>query len=63
VGGGSAASAASAAPGRLVATASGTNFHLPDCSVVKGRRGVRTVSASEAAKMEPCRICEPLVHS
>lgn len=54
-GGGSATTSAA----RFVATASGTNFHTPDCSVVKGRRGLRTISASQAAKMEPCRICQP----
>jgi hypothetical protein len=53
---------AGAPAGRLVATATGTNFHRPDCSVVKGRRGVKTVTATQAAAMEPCRICEPLVH-
>ncbi|HZN14663.1 MAG TPA: hypothetical protein VFB78_10375 [Acidimicrobiales bacterium] len=62
--GGSANGQAAASPvagQRLVATATGTNFHRPDCSVVKGRRGLRSISESDAARMQPCRICEPLV--
>jgi hypothetical protein len=61
--GGSAAVAESSRRGeRLVATGSGTNYHRADCSVVRGRRGVRTVSAAEARDMQPCRICEPVLH-
>jgi hypothetical protein len=48
---------------RFVATGSGTNFHRPDCSVVRGRDNTRTVTAAQAADMQPCRICEPLVHT
>jgi hypothetical protein len=43
----------------LVATASGTMFHRPDCPVVAGREGVRPVRA-DAPGYKPCRICEPL---
>lgn len=46
----------------FVATASGTNFHVPGCSMVANRTGgLRTVSEREAAGMKPCRICDPLV--
>jgi hypothetical protein len=62
--GASAASAGSPTRGdRLVATGTGTTFHRPDCAVVARRKGVRTISEADAAKMQPCRICEPLVHS
>jgi hypothetical protein len=45
----------------FVATGSGTNFHLPDCPVVaRSRRNVRPVSARDAQRMQPCRICDPL---
>ena len=59
-GNGSAATTTGAARGaKFVATKSGSNFHRPDCTVVARRRGLRTISAAEAKKMEPCRICEP----
>ena len=51
-----------AATGRLVATKTGTNFHRPDCAVVARRRNLRTISEAQAGSMQPCRICEPLVH-
>ena len=52
---------AAAATARFVATGSGTNFHLPDCPVVaRNRRNVRAVSARDAERMQPCRICDPL---
>ena len=66
VGNGSATSTSTssrAESAKFVATKSGTNFHRPDCSVVARRRGLRSISASEAESMEPCRICEPLVHA
>lgn len=44
---------------RLVVTGTGSMVHRADCSVVAGRDGVRTVSAAEAEKMKPCRICQP----
>jgi hypothetical protein len=45
----------------FVATAGGSNFHLPDCPVVaRSRRGVRPVTARAAEDMQPCRICDPL---
>jgi len=47
----------------FVATASGTNFHRPDCPIVaRHPRGLRTVSEKAAHNLAPCRICEPLVH-
>ena len=53
--------AAAAAEPAFVATGSGTNFHLPDCPVVaRSRRNVRAVSARDAKRMQPCRICDPL---
>jgi hypothetical protein len=53
------ASAASAAAGSFVATASGTNFHTPDCPIVSGRTGLRRLTAAQAKGMKPCRICDP----
>ena len=44
---------------QFVATASGTMFHLPDCSVVVNRPKLRKVRGDEAG-MEPCRLCDPL---
>jgi hypothetical protein len=44
--------------GTLVATATGTMLHRPDCPVVVNREGVRRVRA-DAAGFEPCKICEP----
>ena len=44
---------------RYVATASGTMFHLPDCSVVTNRPKLRKVRGDEPG-MEPCRLCDPL---
>jgi hypothetical protein len=45
--------------GEYVATKSGTFFHLPDCSAVEGRKGLRKVSP-QTRGLEPCRICDPL---
>lgn len=47
------------AKGKLVATATGTMFHRPDCTVVTGRSGLRTVSADEPG-LTPCKLCDPL---
>jgi hypothetical protein len=44
---------------QFVATATGTMFHLPDCSVVANRPKLRKVTGDEAG-MEPCRLCDPL---
>jgi hypothetical protein len=43
----------------LVATATGTMLHRPDCSVVVGRDRLRPVSAG-APGMTPCSLCQPL---
>jgi hypothetical protein len=43
----------------LVATATGTMLHKPDCPVVVGKDGLRRLPA-DAAGFKPCRICEPL---
>jgi hypothetical protein len=44
--------------GMLVATATGSMLHRPDCPVVANREGVRRVKA-DAPGFEPCKICEP----
>ena len=49
-----------AAAGTLVATATGTMLHRPDCPVVANRPGVRRVKPGTAG-FEPCKICEPEV--
>ncbi len=53
--------AASSVPGTLVATATGTMFHRPDCQVVAGRPAaeLRTVRLP-APELSPCRLCTPL---
>ena len=56
---GSRSSAANGGKPKLVATANGSQFHRPDCSVVAGKDGLRSVSGSEAG-LKPCRICDPL---
>jgi hypothetical protein len=43
----------------LVATATGTMLHRPDCEVVADRDDVRAVPAG-APGFTPCRICNPL---
>jgi hypothetical protein len=44
----------------LVATPSGTFYHLPTCPVAQQRRDrLRPVSEHEATAMRPCRICDP----
>jgi hypothetical protein len=49
-----------AAPG-FVATPNGTNFHLPGCPIIATRTSsLRPVGPEEAARMRPCRVCEPL---
>jgi hypothetical protein len=56
---GSGPSAATALrPGTLVATASGTMMHRPDCPAVTGKENLREVSADEG--LRPCGICRPL---
>jgi len=47
-----------AADGALVATATGTMLHRPDCPVVANRPGGRRVKAGTRG-YEPCKICEP----
>ncbi|MDQ1397310.1 MAG: hypothetical protein QOG64_2569, partial [Acidimicrobiaceae bacterium] len=48
----------SAPSSMLVATASGTMMHRPDCSIVAGKDGLREVSPGDSS-LKPCRICEP----
>ena len=47
------------ADGMLVATATGSMLHRPDCPIVVGREGLRRV-APDAKGYEPCKICDPL---
>ena len=47
------------AAGSFVATASGSIFHRPECTVVAGRTDLRRVDP-ERTGLNPCRICEPL---
>jgi len=42
----------------LVATATGTMVHRPDCPVVANRDGI--VAVADASGYRPCKICEPL---
>ena len=55
--------AAGAANGAaFVATASGSNFHRPDCPIVaRHSRGLRAITERAARELAPCRICEPVV--
>jgi multisubunit Na+/H+ antiporter MnhG subunit len=41
----------------LVATSKGTMAHRPDCVVVTGKPGLRTVTVDDA--LEPCKLCDP----
>jgi multisubunit Na+/H+ antiporter MnhG subunit len=41
----------------LVATGKGTMAHRPECVVVAGKPGLRTVTADEA--LAPCKLCDP----
>lgn len=43
----------------LVATASGTMLHRPQCAVVAGRESLREVTA-ETRGLTPCSLCQPL---
>ena len=45
-------------PGALVATASGTMMHRPDCPAVSGKEGLREVSVDDG--LRACGICRPL---
>lgn len=49
----------SSTPDELVATATGSMLHRPDCSVVVGRDRLRPVTAG-APGMTPCSLCQPL---
>ena len=51
--------ASSNGEGRFVATAEGTMYHRPDCSIVAGRSDLRRVSPEESG-LEPCRMCNPV---
>ena len=58
---GSAGVASSAGRAPFVATASGTNFHRPDCPIVARRpSGLREVSHRDTDQLQACRICDPL---
>ena len=51
--------AAGVGAARFVATAQGSIFHRPDCAVVTGKSGLRTVSADDPG-LQPCKLCDPL---
>jgi hypothetical protein len=53
------ATAEGAAADTFVATASGSIFHRPDCTVVAGRTDLRRVDPDRDG-LAPCRICDPL---
>lgn len=42
----------------LVATATGSMLHRPDCTVVVGRQGLKAASAGSG--LRPCGLCDPL---
>jgi hypothetical protein len=45
----------------FVATRSGTTVHRPDCSLIASRSGqLKQLTAAEAARLKPCRVCDPL---
>ena len=45
----------------FLATASGTNFHRPDCPIVaRHPNGLREVGGRDVDQLQPCRICDPL---
>ena len=46
------------ANGSLVATATGSMLHRPDCSVVAGKSGLKKVGPDSG--LRPCGICDPL---
>jgi len=57
-GDGDTSSAAMTGNGVLLATATGTMLHRPDCPVVVNRPGTRRVKAGTPG-FDPCKICEP----
>ena len=45
----------------FVATASGSNFHRPDCPIVaRHPSGLRELEGEDIDQLHPCRICDPL---
>lgn len=44
--------------GTLVATATGSMMHRPDCTVVAGRSGLKPAKADSG--LRPCGLCDPL---
>jgi hypothetical protein len=52
-------SSAPAGTAALVSTATGSLVHRADCALVRGKAGVRAVSASEASTLKPCKVCQP----
>jgi hypothetical protein len=47
--------------GDLVALPSGTSYHRPGCSLVRGKTDAAAVSAQaiKARNLRPCRVCDP----
>lgn len=48
-------------PSAVVALSAGTKFHRPDCTLVAGKPGARSMTPSQASRkgLEPCGVCEP----
>ena len=44
-----------------VALPSGSSYHRPDCSLVTGKTGTKSMTADDIAsrQLRPCRVCEP----
>lgn len=46
--------------GTVLATATGSTYHRPSCSVIERRReSARVVASSERTRLQPCQICQP----
>jgi len=45
----------------LLALPGGQSYHRADCSMIQGKSGTKSVTASTARKqgLKPCRLCEP----
>jgi hypothetical protein len=48
--------------GGFVATARGSMWHRPDCTVVLGREDLHLVAA-DGGGLQPCALCQPLSHT
>lgn len=59
--GGARAESAASSDGRVVALPTGTTYHQPSCTMVKGKAGVAAVTAQSVRQrgLSACRICDP----